>query len=161
MRRDSVASASIKGGSPRWPNGMNSPTQPGNWLQTSSSKPDAVVAQGPMAVPANAVDGCWPTAQHFRAHVRMAEGAPLHRYALRQAREKFCGEGFIGLCHTAFATLLFVQSLGAAGRNHDGEADEHNMKTPPIKKAAANAAAKVRRWIKELQINVSEHGSMS
>jgi formiminotetrahydrofolate cyclodeaminase len=26
-----------------------------------------------------------------------------------------------------------------------------------IKKAAANAAAKVRRWIKELQINVSEH----
>lgn len=26
----------------------------------------------------------------------------------------------------------------------------------PIKKAAANAAAKVRRWIKELQINVSE-----
>jgi hypothetical protein len=27
-----------------------------------------------------------------------------------------------------------------------------------IKKAAANAAAKVRRWIKELQINVSEHG---
>jgi len=25
------------------------------------------------------------------------------------------------------------------------------------KKAAANAAAKVRRWIKELQINVSEH----
>jgi hypothetical protein len=27
----------------------------------------------------------------------------------------------------------------------------------PIKKAAANAAAKVRRWIKELQINVSEH----
>jgi len=31
------------------------------------------------------------------------------------------------------------------------------QKTPPIKKAAANAAAKVRRWIKELQINVSEH----
>jgi hypothetical protein len=30
-------------------------------------------------------------------------------------------------------------------------------KTTPIKKAAANAAAKVRRWIKELQINVSEH----
>nr|WP_315446877.1 hypothetical protein [uncultured Pseudomonas sp.] len=30
-------------------------------------------------------------------------------------------------------------------------------KTAPIKKAAANAAAKVRRWIKELQINVSEH----
>jgi hypothetical protein len=27
----------------------------------------------------------------------------------------------------------------------------------PIKKAAANAAAKVRRWIKEQQINVSEH----
>jgi hypothetical protein len=31
----------------------------------------------------------------------------------------------------------------------------------PIKKAAANAAAKVRRWIKELQINVSEHGVMN
>jgi hypothetical protein len=30
-------------------------------------------------------------------------------------------------------------------------------KAAPIKKAAANAAAKVRRWIKELQINVSEH----
>ena len=30
-------------------------------------------------------------------------------------------------------------------------------KPAPIKKAAANAAAKVRRWIKELQINVSEH----
>jgi hypothetical protein len=31
------------------------------------------------------------------------------------------------------------------------------VKAAPIKKAAANAAAKVRRWIKELQINVSEH----
>jgi len=34
---------------------------------------------------------------------------------------------------------------------------EFLQKTPPIKKAAANAAAKARRWIKELQINVSEH----
>jgi len=32
-----------------------------------------------------------------------------------------------------------------------------NTFSTPIKKAAANAAAKVRRWIKELQINVSEH----
>ncbi|WLI11764.1 MULTISPECIES: hypothetical protein [Pseudomonas] len=30
-----------------------------------------------------------------------------------------------------------------------------------IKKAAANAAAKVRRWIKEQQNNVSEQGAMS
>jgi hypothetical protein len=28
---------------------------------------------------------------------------------------------------------------------------------PGIKKAAAQAAAEVRRWIKERQINVSEH----
>ena len=34
-------------------------------------------------------------------------------------------------------------------------------KTAPIKKAAANAAAKVRRWIKELQINVSEHRAIN
>ena len=34
--------------------------------------------------------------------------------------------------------------------------DKEGKKTAPIKKAAANAAAKVRRWIKELQINVSE-----
>jgi hypothetical protein len=31
----------------------------------------------------------------------------------------------------------------------------------PIKKAAANAAAKARRWIQELQINVGVHGAMS
>jgi hypothetical protein len=31
----------------------------------------------------------------------------------------------------------------------------------PIKKAAANAAAKARRWIKELQINVSEHRAIN
>jgi hypothetical protein len=31
------------------------------------------------------------------------------------------------------------------------------IKNSPKKKAAANAAAKVRRWIKELQINVSAH----
>ena len=41
----------------------------------------------------------------------MAEGEPPHRYALRQAREKFCRDGFIGLCHGVFATLLFVQNL--------------------------------------------------
>lgn len=44
----------------------------------------------------------------------MAEGEPPHRYALRQAREKFCRDGLIGLCHAVFATLLFVQSLGLA-----------------------------------------------
>ena len=40
------------------------------------------------------------------------EGEPPHRYTVRQAREKFCGDGLIGLCHAVFATLLFVQSLG-------------------------------------------------
>ncbi len=34
-------------------------------------------------------------------------------------------------------------------------------KPPPIKKAAANAAAKARRWIQELQINVGVHGVMT
>jgi hypothetical protein len=36
---------------------------------------------------------------------------PPHRYALRQAREKLCGDGLTGLCHAVFTTLLFVQSL--------------------------------------------------
>lgn len=52
-----------------------------------------------------------PTAQHHRAHVRLAEGKSSHRYALRQARNTFCGDGLIGLCHEVFATILFVQNL--------------------------------------------------
>ena len=43
------------------------------------------------------------------------EGEPPHRYTVRQAREKFCGDGLIGLCHAVFATLLFVQSLRQIG----------------------------------------------
>ncbi|EGH99909.1 hypothetical protein PLA106_27816 [Pseudomonas amygdali pv. lachrymans str. M302278] len=29
----------------------------------------------------------------------------------RQARNQFCGDGLIGMCHAALATILFVQSL--------------------------------------------------
>ena len=41
----------------------------------------------------------------------LAEGEASHRYARRHTRKKLCGDGFTGLCHAVFATVLFVKSL--------------------------------------------------
>ncbi|MNJ66933.1 hypothetical protein D3C77_630580 [compost metagenome] len=63
----------------------------------------------------------------------MAEGEPSYRYALRQAREKLCGDGLTRLCHAVFATLLFVQSLEVRPNLFVIEADAlRNMASPKV-----------------------------
>ena len=57
----------------------------------------------------------------------MVEREPPHRYAFRQAPEKFCGDGLIGLCHAVFAALLFVQSLRFSAGN--GSFDSNTLRT--------------------------------
>ena len=52
-------------------------------------------------------------------HDRVAEGEPPNRYALRQARERFCRNGLVGLCHAVHTAILFVQSLVAKLRSKD------------------------------------------
>ena len=52
-----------------------------------------------------------PTAQHHRAYVWVAERELSDRDTLRQAREKLCRHGLIGVFHAVSATSLFVQSL--------------------------------------------------
>lgn len=65
----------------------------------------------------------------------MAEGEPPNRYALRQAREKFCRNGLVGLCHAVHTAVLFVQSLAyarARGVTADLEALGNSLVKPDI-----------------------------
>jgi hypothetical protein len=57
------------------------------------------------------------------SYVRVAERKPPHRYALRQARNKFCGDGLIGLCHPVFTTLFSYRTWIYPFALHDDQSN--------------------------------------